>query len=129
MSFIIIMIIIIIIIRWADAYDPYTGSQINSFRNSNGLSCFLKVLHTISSLDVVRELIPKAWCKGTVSSVTDLFRLVRGICNKFFEFDLRLLVMPCLTNSSLRHRGLCNKTDCIVRQRSAIPESGFSRPS
>ena len=36
---------------------------------------FLEVLHTISSLDVVRELIPKAWCIGTECSVTKPFQI------------------------------------------------------
>ena len=35
----------------------------------------------------------------------NLFRLVCGICNKFLVFDLRVLVLACLTNSSLKYRG------------------------
>ena len=35
----------------------------------------------------------------------NLFRLVSGICNKFLLFDLRVLVLACLTNSFLKYRG------------------------
>ena len=43
---------------------------------------------------------------GTECSVTKPFqiRLVSGICNKLV-FDLRVLVLACLTNSSLKYRG------------------------
>ena len=35
----------------------------------------------------------------------NLFRVVCGICNRFLVFDLRVLVLACLTNSSLKYRG------------------------
>ena len=36
---------------------------------------FLDVLHTISSLGVIRGLIPKAWCIGTECYVTKPFQI------------------------------------------------------
>ena len=35
----------------------------------------------------------------------NLFRCVCGICNTFLKFDIRVLVLACLTNSSLKYRG------------------------
>ena len=64
---------------------------------------FLEVLHTNSSLGEVREFIPKAWCIGTECGAPNLFRIVSVICNKFLVFHFRVLVIACLTNSSLKY--------------------------
>ena len=72
---IIIMVIIIIIVNIA-SFPPLMF--ISSIKNRDW-TCYgpyshmcLEVSHTVSSLDVVGELILKAWCIGTECSVTRL---------------------------------------------------------
>ena len=73
------------------------------------LKCFwlcLDVLHTISSRDVIGELITKAWCIQAQNALSpNLLGLMYSICNKLFVFDLKVLVLSCFTNSSLKYIG------------------------
>ena len=82
------------------------------FKLAFSFSC-LKVLLTISSLDVDGELIPNAWSIGTDGSVTN--------CNKFLVFylirDIVLIVVACLTNNFLEYRGTHPCMDLKVKSR------------
>ena len=88
--------------QWTNVYGPFNEINSESFQNlAICLQLCLEIIHvhyqhTFSSLDVAGELIAKV--QEALSP--NLFRLVCGIC-KFLVFDLRVLVVACLTNNSL----------------------------
>ena len=84
-------------------HGPY--SQLNSFRNSNVFDCFLKFCTLSAALMLSGRSFQRRGALAQNALSPNLFRLVSGICNKFLEFDLRVLVLACLTNSSLKYRG------------------------
>ena len=103
-------------------HGPY--SQLNSFRNSNVFSCFLKFWTLSAALILSGSSFQRrgAWAQNDLSP--NLFRLVSVICNKFLVFDLRVLVLACLTNSSLKYRGAHPYMHLKVKRR--IFYSGFT---
>ena len=84
-------------------HGPY--SQLNSSRNSNVFSCFLKFCTLSAAMTLSGSSFQRRGAKAQNALSPNLFRLVSGICNEFLVFDLRVLVLACLTNSSLKYRG------------------------
>ena len=84
-------------------HGPY--SQLNSFRNSNVFSCFLKFCTLSAALMLSGSSFQRRGAQAQNALSPNLFRLVSGICNKFLVLDLRVLVLACLTNSFLKCRG------------------------
>ena len=83
------------------------NSQINSIRNSNVLNCFLKFCTLSAALMSSGSSFQRRGAyRHRINALSpNLFRLMCGIGNKFLVFDLRVLVLACLTNSSFKYRG------------------------
>ena len=72
-----------------------TYSPLNSFRNSNVFSCFLKFCTLSDALMLSGSSFQRRGTYAQIALSPNLFTLVGGICNKFLVFDLRVLVLVC----------------------------------
>ena len=89
--------------QWRDVCGPY--SQINSFRKGNVIICVLKFCTLSEALILSGSSFQRRGEQAQNSLSPSLFRLVCGIRYTFVVFDLRVLVLACLTIRSLRYRG------------------------
>ena len=85
--------------QWTDLYGPY--SQINSCRKSNIFSSVLKFCTLSAVLMMSGSSFQRRGAYAQKALSPNLFRLVCGICNKFVVFDLRVLVLTCLSNNMI----------------------------